>query len=74
MEGNLTYFEFYREFYNALKLLPPESIGKIVLILSADLFNDSEMEVYTLTAEEEAILILLKDFYEISDRFIRTFN
>lgn len=74
MEEKLQSFEFSREFYDSLKLISPMSVGKIVLALSKELFNDTEEKTYDLTAGEEAILILLKSLYDVSDRLQSVFN
>lgn len=74
MEEKLQSFEFSREFYDSLKLISPMSVGKIVLALSKELFNDTEEKTYDLTAEEEAILILIKSLYDVSDRLQSVFN
>lgn len=74
MEEKLQSFEFSREFYDSLKLISPMSVGKIVLALSKELFNDTEEKTYDLTAEEEAIFILLKSLYDVSDRLQSVFN
>lgn len=57
-----------------MKLLPHNSIGKIILALTSKLFDDTETVVGELTAEEEAILILLEELISLHKDYSSMFE
>lgn len=74
MEEKVFRFDFFKEYYNALKLLPATSVGKISLAIMSKLFDDTETVVGELTAEEEAICVLLESLIDLHDDYSNMFN
>lgn len=74
MKEKVLCFDFFKEYYDAVKKLPFESIGKIMLVLMSKLFDGIEAEVPETTAEEEAIILLLEDLVDLHDTFSSTWE
>lgn len=74
MEEKVLCFDFFKEYYDALKLLPATSIGKISLALMSKLFDDNKADNTELTAEESAICLLIESLIALHHEYSHMFE
>lgn len=73
MEEKVLCFDFFKEYYDALKLLPAASIGKISLALMSKLFDGNKADNTELTAEESTICLLIESLIALHHEYSHMF-